>query len=801
MNHSALQKPSSASHCYVSPQTLEQLEFDKIIDILQLYCKSSMSRASFDHILFVTNPDTLRHRLQIVHEFTQMLSLGELTGLSEYENIEEQLNYLTKENYVLEAADVLRILTILENFDSFYTSFSKDNKKNHPLAYSFVEIEDYTATPLKVITKVFDRDGEIRPNASSELMRISKRMVSIGHQLDEQFNKILKNLKGQNLLAESPESWRNGRRVLALPIENKRKIEGIIHDQSTSGRTIFIEPQGVTSLNNEVFSLENEKRAEIYRILHTLSKDLSTHRILISNVYTRLIDIDITLAKARLSQSVNGVIPKLTNKPQLQLIDVRHPLLYLQLGNEKTIAFDLKLYQGVRHLLISGPNAGGKSVTLKAVGLIHLMLYAGIPIPVSQESEMGVFSKIFTDIGDQQSIDEGLSTYSSHLHNLNQIVTQADSDSLVLLDEIGSGTDPTLGGAIAEGILRELLYNKTHGVITTHYSSLKVFAFKNKGIVNGAMLFDKENLTPSFKLKVGKPGSSYAFEVANKIGLNKRLIQYARKKVGKKENQVEDLLIDLQEGKAILDEQLEWVANEKDKLVRLINNYEQLNKDFQVKKKKLQIKSKEIKYHQSHQEAIELQSLINQLQEEKNLEKAKKLKEEATQKRRKESERITALKYDVSEARNHQQKLQVGCSVRMLDSDMTGEILAISNKKAEVLFGMMKMWVALIDLIPVATPLEVQRKGVKVTGVAFENHFSPKLDIRGYTIYDAEDSVEEFLDKALLSNARTLEIIHGKGSGALRKLVIRKIKEYKDINKYWHPEQEAGGDGITMVSL
>jgi len=447
--------------------------------------------------------------------------------------------------------------------------------------------------------------------------------------------------------------------------------------------------------------------------------------------FSKLSVIDSIRARAQLSLSVDGVVPKIAERPNLHLIKARHPLLYLQLKDtdEHAVDFDLHLRGNNKLLLISGPNAGGKSVTLKAVGLIHLMAYYGILVPADNETEISIFSGIYTDIGDQQSIDQGLSTYSSHLTNLKNIVAQTDEKSMILLDEIGSGTDPKLGGAIAEGILKSIIYRKTHGIVTTHYSSLKVFAYRNQGIVNGAMLFDKENLEPTYKLKVGKPGSSYAFEVAKKIGLDDRIIRYARKKVGKKENQIEDLLIDLQEGKSVLDEQLAYVANEKEQLEKLIKTYKDLNEEFQVKRKKLQIKAKEITYQQQNNENEELQKLINHLQKEKDLEKAQQLKNKAAEKRKTKSQEIVKLREEVREERIIDQEVQVGDYARMLDSDLSGEVLSLNGDKAEVLFGMMKMVVNVKDIAVTKNQLQFNHHKINTKGVAFDNNFSPKLDM------------------------------------------------------------------------
>lgn len=789
--------------CFVSQKTLEQLEFHKMLKLVKAYCKGPGGINHLESRSFITDVVTLQKDLDIISDLCDLIRSREAPVLNEYQDITQELYYLTKDGYVLDADAVLKMLILLLNYDEFISEYSDEKQQNHPHLFDSCHIPTYDRKPIELILRVFDAEGNIKSDASPELSKIYKRIAAVSRQLDAEFNKILSSYKDQGILSENAESWRSGRRVLVIPVENKRKISGVIHDQSASGKTVFLEPEGVMRINNELFSLENEKKAEIYKILKELSVSLRQHRTMIGEVYTKICFLDALRSKALFSLSINGVAPKLTSKAGLTLHQLHHPLLLLHLKelSGQSVPFDLDMHGTNRILLISGPNAGGKSVTLKAVGLAHLMVYYGLLIPVSPDTEIGMFSSIHTDIGDQQSIDEGLSTYSSHLTNLNRIVKEADNKSLILLDEIGSGTDPKLGGAIAEGILKALMDKKVFGIVTTHYSSLKVFAFKNHGILNGAMLFDKEHLQPTYKLKVGKPGSSYAFEVAKKIGLDDRIIKYARKKVGKKENEVEDLLVDLQEGKAVLDEQLEYIKNEKIQLEKLMNNYNQLNEELQIKRKKLQIQAKELKIERSNEEHLQLQNLISKLQKEKDLEKARQLKEDAERQRNEQAKSVYALKKDVSEARNDDRPVEIGGFVRILDSDLTGEVLSINGNKAEVLVGLMKMWVAMVDLIPVKDPLEVKRKGINIKGVAFENSFSPKLDIRGYKIKDAADTLQAFFDKALLSNARTLEVVHGKGSGALRKLVIKKMKEYKDLEKYWHPSEESGGDGVTMIQM
>ncbi len=788
----------------VSKQTLEQLEFDKIERELLLLCKGEPAKIALAIEPWICNIEEIRSSLDRINDLIEMSRHQESFDLSFYEDINESLVMLSKEAYVLSSEEIIRILYVVNNYDGFDKHFNIIRKKKYNHIFQFGKVEDYTDKPRVAILSVFDETGAIRVNASPELAKIFKREESLQREQDKLFVEMLKKYKAANLLVDNGETIRNGRRVLILPAERKRMIDGIIHDESASGKTVYVEPAEMTALNNEVFSIENEKRAEIRRILKSLCDQLREFLPLLTYMNASVVKLDVAISKAKFSYTIRGEYPQLTEEPILHLKEVRHPMLYLQevKGGHKTIPFDLELKRPNRMVLISGPNAGGKSVTLKAVGLIHLMLCRGLMLPLRADSEVGIFHSIFADIGDQQSIDQGLSTFSSHLHNLKHVVDRADEKSLVLLDEIGSGTDPNAGSAIAEGVLMHLLNKKVHGILTTHYSSLKIFVFKQKGIVNGAMLFDKVNLSPTYKLKVGKPGSSYAFEVASQVGLASNIIHYARKKLGKRENLVEDLLIDLQEDRAMLDEQLLYVNNEKDRLDKLIKSYDELNRDFQVKRKKLQVRAKELEFQKTSKRTEELHELVKKLEKEKNIEKAKKLKEEAKEARAQQSTDIFAIKKEIMESSPDMGEVAVGDYVRMLDSTLSGEVLQVKGDILEVLFGMIPMNVKMSEVVKSMAHLEiVKNKRINLKGVAFEHNFSPKIDIRGYTAQDAEDTLQAFFDKALLNNARYLEVVHGKGSGILKKVLVRKMKEYRDIQKYWHPEDSLGGESVTMIKM
>ncbi|HQU61133.1 MAG TPA: endonuclease MutS2, partial [Saprospiraceae bacterium] len=401
-------------------------------------------------------------------------------------------------------------------------------------------------------------------------------------------------------------------------------------------------------------------------------------------------------------------------KPHFGIIKGRHPLLYLK--NKKlgrpTVPFDFQLFGGNRILMLSGPNAGGKSITLKSVGLMQLMLQSGLLIPVMDGSEVGIFQQLFADIGDQQSIEDDLSTYSSRLENMRNFLEKAGPETLVLIDEFGSGTDPKIGGAIAEAILKELNERKVFGVITTHYSNLKIYAFKARGIVNGSMYFDKESLSPTYELQVGRPGSSYAFEIAQKSGLNKKVLDYAKHRTGKNEKAVDQLLVDLQQEKQELEEQLRQMKDQQDKLDKLIKNYEQLHRDLEFRRKKIKLETKEQALQQIARDNKEFERLIREIKEQQNLDKAKEMAVQVKEERQQLVEEVTGLREDIyyqpPKTSVGEKVIQVGDYVKLRTGGATGLVESIDRNKATVQIGEMRMTIKLRDLQHAKAPLDVQ---------------------------------------------------------------------------------------------
>jgi DNA mismatch repair protein MutS2 len=431
------------------------------------------------------------------------------------------------------------------------------------------------------------------------------------------------------------------------------------------------------------------------------------------------------------------------------------------------------------------------------------MLQSGMLIPVDPNSKVGLFNAFFADIGDQQSIEDDLSTYSSRLKNMKYFIDKADKNSLVLIDEFGSGTDPKMGGAIAEAILRSLNFQRCFGVITTHYSNIKYYAFKTKGIVNGSMEFDKQNISPTFQLKVGSPGSSFAFEIAEKSGLPKEVLEYAKFKTGKNEKAIDELLVDLQTERQELMAKMEKLMSKESELDRLMTNYHELHKELTFRRKKLKLEQKEQKLSKVDQENRELQQVVRELRKSKDLEKAKAELDKRKKEKAQVINNVLELKEKVMEADSFNiSDLKIGVYARMRTGDSIGKIVDIRKGKAELEMGIMKVKVPLTELIPTNAPIEQKRSRSLTTDLAGSNSgFDKKLDVRGYTKNDAIDFVEEFMDQALINNISDLKIIHGIGTGVLRKAIHQKLKEYKDVKRVYHPEEEYGGIGVTYVAL
>ena len=786
-----------------------KLEFDKVLDLLEKEALTPMAGEVLRHVVPVHDFAYIDKGLREVRDYKLALEKNDRFPLEAFPDVLPDLKMLDIEGYTLQAESfqgILRVLFVVRDIFKFFAGGAK--KEIYPKLYDLIRDLSYDEGLAKAITAVFDEKGEIRPDASPELMRIRKDMQHKVRELEGRFRQIIQEYRSKGWLSDTPESFRNHRRVLSVPSEHKRKIRGIIHDESDTGRTAFIEPEAVIEINNDIFDLEQDERREIFRILRDLSQTIRPYSDLLRQYLDVLIKFDVIHAKARLAMSMRAGMPILKEKPIIAIRKGYHPLLYLKNKalSRKTIPFELRLYPENHILILSGPNAGGKSVAMKSVGLLQLMVQSGLLVPVHELSEFGIFQQVFADIGDQQSLDDDLSTYSSRLQNARVFLEKANPQTLVLIDEMGSGTDPKPGGSIAEAILRQLHRKGVYAVITTHYSNLKVFAFRNPGILNGNMHFDKDTLSPTYELKVGRPGSSYAFEIAEKSGLSKDLIGYARNRTGS-ETAVDDILIELQREKQDLEEKLRSVYEKEQSLERLIKSYESLQHDLDVKRKRLKLDQKEFELRQSSNASREVDRLIRQLKDEKNLEKAQQISAQLRQERVEKARQVDDVNAEVIKLEEQNQPsassrpLAEGDFVRLRAGGATGRIEAIKGQKATILMGELKVHAPLRDLLPVAEPIK-QVATISNTDLQQAALFDAKIDLRGMSKDEAMRVLEKFVDNALLSNASSLRILHGKGDGVLRKVVRQKLREYgNNIGRVYHPEQENGGDGVTIVDL
>jgi DNA mismatch repair protein MutS2 len=784
----------------------EKLEFDKVLELLRRECITEMAQERILAIKPGTDFATIDRALRQVKELKQSLEKNDRFPLAHFSDYRPQIALLDKEGYTLQVETFQSILQVLLVMRDIFKYFQGQKKEIYPHLYAEVRAMRLDEDLISAINRVFDEKGNVRSDASPELATIRREMSSKQRDIDQRFRQIVADYRTKGFLSDSPESFRNNRRVLSVPAEHKRKIKGIIHDESDTGRTTFIEPDEIIEMNNDLFHLEQEEKREIFRIMRELSNVIRPYKLLLDQYIEVLIGFDVIYAKARIAVTMKANMPVLEQEPQIYWKKSYHPLLYLKnkdLGR-KTIPFDLRLKDEHRILMLSGPNAGGKSVTMKTVGLQQLMVQSGLLVPTSEVSTFGIFKQFMADIGDQQSLEDDLSTYSSRLRNAKSFIEKANHETLVLIDEMGSGTDPKPGGSIAEAILRELNNRGIFGVCTTHYSNLKVFAFRNHGIVNGNMHFDKEHLSPTYELKVGRPGSSYAFEIAAKSGLKKSLIDYARMRTGS-ETAVDDILIELQREKQELEETLKDATEKQKMLERLIHTYDTMQTEVEIRRKKLKLDEKELEVRHRAEADQEIKKLIKELRTERSLEKAQEALVQLKTEREIKVEQVDTLHKQVVELETThkvaQRPIVVGDHVRLRSGGSTGQVMQMNGNTVVVNMGLMQVTIPLKQLELAAAPL-VQESFRPKLNLSDRPVFDQKLDIRGMSADEALTVLEKFVDHALLANAHQLHILHGKGNGVLRKLVKNKLREYGHyLNNVYHPAPELGGDGVTLVDM
>ncbi len=690
--------PESATH---------QLEFDKIKLLLAAHCRSEYACIKADDLRIHTHKKFIEPQLLQTHEYKLLFQNYLYFPDDPVLNLSRELKLLSIESSVLTGEQFLQIKKLAHAIQQIFRWFTPDRKIAYP-SLSLIINETYFEKTIPIlIDEILDEYGIVKDSASEKLATIRMSLYKKRTELKRVFDRIVSKLKKLGYLADTEESFMNGRKVLAVVAEQKRMIKGILHGESDSRRTSFIEPEETTHLNNDIFSLENEERKEVYVILQKLTTKMRAYHFLLSIYHTVIGEYDFIRAKAKLALDYNGSLPELHDKALIKLVNAVHPLLFIY--NERlekpTIPVNLSLDDKNRILVISGPNAGGKTVTLKTTGLLQMMLQSGLLVSCSPDSEFGIFKQLMIHIGDTQSLEFELSTYSSHLINMKYFMENANGKTLFFIDELGSGSDPNLGGAFAEVIMEELAKKHSLGLVTTHYLNLKVMANKVNCIINGAMAFDEKNLKPLYKLIVGKPGSSYTFSIAERIGLPHNLINKARQLVDENHFSLDKLLNSTEQ-----DQQL--IQTEKKNLDKLIKENEKLQKEMH-----------QVIHKEKHQQQIELLKEQNQINEAKFTylkEMDRKLKSlliewKKTDDKNKVIKMMQALLFKQPEKQILQKKqkkfdnkyietnepVKEGDKVIMIANRQVGSVTSIRGKKAIVQIGAVPITVGIGDLVVV----------------------------------------------------------------------------------------------------
>ena len=700
-------------HVKFFPETAPtQLEFEKVKNLLAAYCQSEYARAKSLNLRIHTRKDFIDIELKQSHEYRQLIANNIYFPNDYILNLGKELKLLSIPGALLVGDQLLQVRKLAESMEKIFRWFDKERRIAYDALVKLTDGTYYEKAIIEMIDEVIDENGQVKDSASPELKEIRMSLYRKRNELRRVFDKIVARLNKQGYLAEIEESFMSGRRVVAVFAEQKRTVKGILHGESDSRRTAFVEPEETIELNNEVNDLENEERKEVHRILRELTARLSVYAELLFTYHRIVGEYDFIRAKAKLAMEIRGEYPTVTDKATVHLVNAYHPLLYLYnlKTNKPTIPVSITLDEDNRILVISGPNAGGKTVTLKTVGLLQMMVQSGLLVPVHPSSQFGIFKQLMIHIGDTQSIEFELSTYSSHLLHMKYFMENANGRTLLFIDELGSGSDPNLGGAFAEVILLELARKHAFGIVTTHYLNLKLMAGKTPGIINGAMAFDEKRLQPMYKLIIGKPGSSYTFSIAERIGLDKNLIKKARDLVDQDQFRLDKLL-------NRTEQDLRDLEKKEKELQQLIRENERLKKETQ------QVMDKE-----KHRQQVELLKEQNRISEEriaylKDMERKLKQmliewrKEDDKKKVIKQMEALLFKKNEKKAVSKMQQKIdskfkevggeiKVGDQVKMRKNHQVGQVMELRGKRAVVKIGMLPMQVEVKDLIVVESRQE-----------------------------------------------------------------------------------------------
>ncbi|CDC53627.1 mutS2 protein [Phocaeicola coprophilus CAG:333] len=832
----------------IYPQNFEQkIGFDQIRQLVKGKCLSTLGMERVDEMAFSDDYREIDRRLEQVMEFISILQ-GEDDFPSQYFfDVRPSLKRIRVEGLYMDESELFDLRRSLETIRDVVrflrqTDDEEDEEAHSPYPALYELAGEVMVFPMLIarINDILDKFGKVKDNASPELLRIRRELAATTGSISRSLNSILRTAQAEGYVEKDvTPTMRDGRLVIPVAPGMKRKIRGIVHDESATGKTVFIEPAEVVEANNRIRELEGEERREIIRILTDFSSVVRPHVPALLQSYEFLAEVDFIRAKALWGMETGSGKPSLEERQVVDWFDAVHPLLQISLAKhgKKVVPLDIELTREQRILLISGPNAGGKSVCLKTVGLLQYMLQCGMPVSMNERSHAGVFRHIFIDIGDEQSIEDDLSTYSSHLTNMKNMMKYCDGQSLILIDEFGGGTEPQIGGAIAEAVLKRFNQKGTFGVITTHYQNLKHFAEDHEGVVNGAMLYDRHEMRALFQLQIGNPGSSFAVEIARKIGLPEDVIADASEIVGSEYIQSDKYLQDIVRDKRYWETKRQNIRRREKQMEETIARYERELEELDRSRKEILKKAKEDAGRLLEESNARIENTIRTIKEaQAEKERTREVRQDLADFRRQVEEADKAAmeekiarKMDRLREKQERRKerkerqgnepsvqpvvkvkpIGAGDYVRIKGQISVGQVMELNGKNAVVMFGLMKTNVKADRLERADAPKQTNTMA-KATFVSSETqdrmyekklNFKQDIDVRGMRGDEAVQAVTYFIDDAILVGVSRVRILHGTGSGILRTLIRQYLATVPGVADFKDEHVQFGGAGITVVDL
>lgn len=813
----------------ILPENFEaKTGFLKIKQILHSLTLSPLGDGWVDAMSFKTEFETIVAELNQTKEFVQILSSGEEFPQEAFYDMRETLQKISIEGMFIEETELFNLRRSLDTIGKIVMFFNEKEEEEYfylkDLAKDVFTFRDI----IRMIDRILDKFGHIKDDATPELKNIRQSILSLQSNISKTISSIMRIAQENGFVEkETKPAIRDGRLVIPVNPSFKRKIRGIVHDESATGKTVYIEPEEAVEINNKIRELISEEKREIIKILTNISNELRPRipEMLVS--YDFLGQIDFLRAKALFAIDTDCTLPKITNDTIIDWSWAKHPILFLnhRANGKEVVPLDISLDKSRRILVISGPNAGGKSVCLKTVGLLQYMLQCGMLVPLHPSSQMGIFENIFLDIGDEQSIENDLSTYSSHLTNMKQFAKNCNEKSLLLVDEFGSGTEPKIGGAIAEALLNLFNERKVFGVITTHYTNLKNFAKEHEGVINGAMLYDRHKMSPLFKLEIGNPGSSFAIEIARKIGLPESVIQEAINHVGEDYVNMDKYLQDIVRDKRYWEGKRQNIRQKEKKIEELEERYEEELSALSKQRKEILREAKSESERILSQANAAIENTIRKIKESQADKEKTKAARKELEKLQRENEALTEKKHEIDQkidrirqrekpkkesAKSAEEPLfKVGQNVKIKGQSNVGSILEIKGESATIAFGFLKTSVQL-NKLEVVSKNQIKKEQKKSSYVSDQTikdihkknlNFKREIDVRGMRGDEALQAVSYFIDDAVMLNIEQVRILHGTGTGVLRLLIRDFLKTQPAVASAADEHVEFGGAGITVVKF